>query len=70
MTDYGASWTVVAKKLSPCVEFHTFVDIFGVDAAQRIFRRHVKKLKDTYLSEKVARYLDLLPEVYIYMIQW
>ncbi|XP_023343065.1 rho GTPase-activating protein 190 isoform X14 [Eurytemora carolleeae] len=63
VTDYGASWTVVAKKLSPCVEFHTFVDIFGVDAAQRIFRRHVKKLKDTYLSEKVARYLDLLPEV-------
>ena len=63
VTDYGASWTVVAKKLAPSAEFHNFVDIFGVDAAQRIFRRHVKKLKDNYLSEKVARYLDLLPEV-------
>ena len=29
----------------------------------RMFKRHVKKLKDSYLSEKVARYLDLLPEV-------
>ena len=28
-------------------------------------RRHVKKLKDSYLSEKVARYLSLLPEVNI-----
>ena len=27
------------------------------------FRRHVKKLKDSYLSERVARYLSLLPEV-------
>ncbi len=28
-----------------------------------IFHRHVKKLKDEYLGEKVQRYLDLLPEV-------
>ena len=28
-----------------------------------ICRRHVKKLKDSYLSERVARYLSLLPEV-------
>jgi hypothetical protein len=27
------------------------------------FRRHVKKLKDEYLGEKVQRYFDLLPEV-------
>ena len=38
VTDYGASWTVVAKKLAHCPEFVAFVDIFGVEAAQRIFR--------------------------------
>jgi hypothetical protein len=35
VTDYGASWTVVAKKLAPCQEFQNFVHIFGVEAAQR-----------------------------------
>ena len=79
-------------------EFQNYLDIFGADAAQRLFRlyivlvqvktnlmkyffnytkkiknwtnekqyffrRHVKKLKDSYLSERVARYLSLLPEV-------
>ena len=38
VTDYGASWTVVAKKLGHAPEFVAFVDIFGVEAAQRIFR--------------------------------
>jgi len=63
VTDYGATWTVVAKKLAPSQEFQNFLHIFGIEAAQRMFKRHVKKLKDNYLSEKVARYLDLLPEV-------
>ena len=68
MTDYGASWTVVMKKLAGCAEFQAYVDCFGLEAAQRVFRRHVKKLKDTYLNEKVARYLDLLPEVVFHFV--
>ena len=59
VTDYGASWTVVAKKLSASPEFVTYIDHFGVSAAQRIFRRHVKKLKDNYLNERVARLVEL-----------
>ncbi len=31
------------------------------------FLRHVKKLKDEYLGEKVQRYFDLLPEVLLEM---
>jgi len=63
VTDYGVTWSSAAKRLSQYQEFQNYLDIFGADAAQRLFRRHVKKLKDSYLSERVARYLSLLPEV-------
>jgi len=63
VTDYGVTWSIAAKKLSQYQEFQNYLDIFGADAAQRLFRRHVKKLKDSYLSDRVARYLNLLPEV-------
>ena len=45
------------------LEFQVYVDLFGRDGAQRMFRRHVKKLKDDYLNSKVQRYFDVLPEV-------
>jgi hypothetical protein len=35
VTDYGATWTVVAKKLAPSQEFQNFLHIFGIEAAQR-----------------------------------
>ena len=82
VTDYGVTWSIAAKKLSQYQEFQTYIDIFGAESAQRLFRsdwnvpgvlmlltncfccrRHVKKLKDCYLSDRVARYLNLLPEV-------
>jgi 50S ribosomal subunit-associated GTPase HflX len=63
VTDYGVTWSIAAKKLSQYQEFQNYLDIFGADAAQRLFRRHVKKLKDSYLRDRVARYLNLLPEV-------
>jgi len=63
VTDYGVTWSSAAKRLSQYQEFQNYLDIFGADAAQRLFRRHVKKLKDSYLSDRVARYLSLLPEV-------
>ena len=63
VTDYGVTWSAAAKKLSQYQEFQTYLDIFGLDSAQRLFRRHVKKLKDCYLSDRVASYLSLLHEV-------
>ena len=63
VTDYGVTWTSATKRLSQYQEFQTYLDIFGLEAAQRLFKRHVKKLKDCYLSDRVARYLNLLPEV-------
>ena len=61
--DYGSLWPTAVKKLSHFGEYQTYVDIFGRDSAQRLFRSHVKKLKEEYLGEKVQRYFDMLPRV-------
>ena len=63
ITDYGVLWSTAVKKLSQFLEFQVYVDLFGREGAQRMFRRHVKKLKDDYLNSKVQRYFDVLPEV-------
>ncbi|KAJ8955601.1 hypothetical protein NQ318_001431 [Aromia moschata] len=37
--------------------------LFGLDGTQRLFRRHIKKLKDEQLAKQVAHYMDMLPDV-------
>ncbi|QQP41779.1 Uncharacterized protein FKW44_016252, partial [Caligus rogercresseyi] len=63
VTDYGSMWSSTAKKLTGHQEYIHYVDIFGKDNAQRLFKHHIRKLKDDYLGAKIQRYLDLLPEV-------
>ena len=63
VTDYRALWSHASKMLAQHPEFVHFVDQFGIDTAQRLFRWHVKKLKDEHLQKRVQGYMDLLPEV-------
>ena len=63
IADYGVLWSTAVKKLSQFLEFQQYADLFGREGAQRLFRRHVKKLKDDYLNSKVQRYFDVMPEV-------
>lgn len=34
-----------------------------MDGTQRLFRRHIKKLKDEQLAKKVAHYMEMLPDI-------
>lgn len=61
--DYRALWSQASKKLSQYKEFTTFVELFGIDTTQRLFRRHIKKLKDEQVAKKVQGYLDMLPDI-------
>lgn len=63
VTDYRALWSTTMKKFSKNDEFVQFSKLFGVDTSQRLFRRHVKKLKDEYLQKRVQGYLEMLPEI-------
>ncbi|XP_032451674.1 rho GTPase-activating protein 190 isoform X7 [Nasonia vitripennis] len=61
--DYRAIWSQSSKKLAQHREFTTFVELFGIDATQRLFRRHIKKLKDEQIAKKIQGYLDMLPDI-------
>ncbi|XP_026673425.1 rho GTPase-activating protein 190 isoform X2 [Ceratina calcarata] len=63
VTDYRALWSQASKKLAQHKEFTTFVELFGIDATQRLFRRHIKKLKDEQIAKKIQGYLDMLPDI-------
>ncbi|KAG6799126.1 rho GTPase-activating protein [Apis mellifera caucasica] len=63
VTDYRALWSQASKKLAQHKEFSTFVELFGIDATQRLFRRHIKKLKDEQVAKKIQGYLDMLPDI-------
>ncbi|XP_076178702.1 rho GTPase-activating protein 190 isoform X3 [Ptiloglossa arizonensis] len=63
VTDYRALWSQASKKLSQHKEFTTFVELFGIDATQRLFRRHTKKLKEEQVEKKIQGYLDMLPDI-------
>ena len=58
ITDHRAIWTTSAKKLAQHKEWQDFIELFGNDAGLRIFRRHLKKLRDDYQSKKLQGYLD------------
>ncbi|XP_033214904.1 rho GTPase-activating protein 190 isoform X3 [Belonocnema kinseyi] len=63
VTDYRALWSQASKKLAQHKEFTAFVELFGIDATQRLFRRHIKKLKDEQVAKKIQGYLDMLPDI-------
>lgn len=52
VTDYRAIWSLSSKKLAQFKEFNNFIELFGIDATQRLFRRH-KKLKDEQIAKKI-----------------
>lgn len=61
-------WVSTSKKLTNQPDFVRFVDQFGMDSAHRLFRRHVKKLKDEYLAKRVQGFMEMLPDVLQEMI--
>ncbi|XP_032594523.1 rho GTPase-activating protein 190 isoform X8 [Drosophila grimshawi] len=71
ITDYHILWSQGSKMLSQYREWNEFLNIFGHEAGQKLFRRHMKKLRDDHLNKKLHQYLDkfalaleyLLPDI-------
>ncbi|XP_068917100.1 rho GTPase-activating protein 190 isoform X2 [Tenebrio molitor] len=63
VTDCRALWSHTVKKLNSHKEWIYFVQLFGLDGTQRLFRRHIKKLKDEQLAKRIAHYMEMLPDV-------
>jgi hypothetical protein len=61
--DFRALWSQTNKKLNQHQDFAHYVELFGLDSAQRLFRRHIKKLKDEHLAKRVQGYMEMLPDI-------
>lgn len=42
---------------------YNLIKFTGLDGTQRLFRRHIKKLKDEQLAKRIARYMEVLPDI-------
>lgn len=58
ITDHRSIWTSSSKKLATHKEWIDFLELFGQEAGQRIFRRHIKKLREDYQAKKLQSYMD------------
>ena len=58
--DHKVTWTVVHRRLKECEDYCTYVKLCGTNNAKKVFRRHVKQLRDEFLKEKQDRYLERL----------
>lgn len=56
--DHRSIWSTSSKKLSSFKEWQDFLELFGQEAGQRIFRRHIKKLREEYTAKKLQRYME------------
>lgn len=71
ISDYHTIWSQCSKLLTQFREWNEFLNTFGQDAGQKIFRRHMKKLRDDQMNKKLYQYMDkfsralqdLLPDI-------
>lgn len=58
ITDYHTIWSQASKMLSNHKEWTDFLELFGQEAGQRIFRRHIKKLREENINRRLHAYMD------------
>lgn len=67
ITDYHTTWSQGAKMLNVHKDWQEFLELFGQEAGQRIFRRHIKKLREENVSRRLQAYMDnfnaVLPDI-------
>uniref|UniRef100_A0A1A9W961 Rho-GAP domain-containing protein n=1 Tax=Glossina brevipalpis TaxID=37001 RepID=A0A1A9W961_9MUSC len=68
ITDYHILWSQGSKLLAQFREWTEFLNTFGIDAGQKLFRRHMKKLRDDHLNKKLHQYLDKFAHTLEYLL--
>ncbi|XP_043226331.1 rho GTPase-activating protein 190-like isoform X3 [Amphibalanus amphitrite] len=63
VTDWRATWPATVQRLRGAPAFAEFTELHGQEAAHRLFRRYVKRLREEHVSRRVQRYLSELPDV-------
>ncbi|XP_067656082.1 rho GTPase-activating protein 190-like isoform X6 [Haliotis asinina] len=63
VTDPVLSWLACRKKFVNEPDFGHYVDLFGTDKAKKLFRNHVKHLRDEQIQQKEQTYLSQIPKI-------
>lgn len=58
ITDYHTTWSQASKMLAIHKDWQEFLELFGQEAGQRIFRRHIKKLREENVSRRLQAYMN------------
>lgn len=58
ITDYHTTWSQASKMLAHNKEWVEFLDLFSAETGQRIFRRHIKKLREENVARRLHSYMD------------
>lgn len=58
ITDYHTLWSQASKMMSHHKEWTDFLELFSQESGQRIFRRHIKKLREENMSRRLHSYMD------------
>ncbi|XP_067638454.1 rho GTPase-activating protein 190 isoform X3 [Eurosta solidaginis] len=66
--DYHVLWSQGSKILAQYREWTEFLNIFGMEAGQKLFRRHMKKLRDDHLTKKLNQYIDKFANALEYLL--
>ncbi|XP_041984268.1 rho GTPase-activating protein 190 isoform X2 [Aricia agestis] len=61
--DHKEMWSMVSKRLCHYPEWTKFVQQFGNDGTQVVFRRHIRRLKEERTTKKLRKQLAKLPQV-------
>lgn len=60
ITEYQTTWSQANKLLGMYREWQEFVQLFGQEHGQKIFRRHVKGLREENLQRRLQVYMENL----------
>lgn len=58
ITDYHTLWSQASKMMSHHREWTDFLELFSQESGQRIFRRHIKKLREENMTRRLHSYMD------------
>lgn len=58
ISDYHTTWSQASKMLAIHKDWQEFLELFGKEAGQRIFRRHVKKLREDNVARRLQAYMN------------
>ena len=63
ITDSKMLWNAGRKKIEKDSDFDHYVDLFGTDNAKKLFRQHVKQLRDEQIRNREKHFLTKLPDI-------